>query len=281
MRVLLTGCHGQVGYELERTLSVVGEVVPTDLATLDIADADAVRRVLHGARPDVIVNAAAYTAVDRAESDVDAAMRVNAAGPAILAEEAKRLGSLLVHYSTDYVFDGTKTTPYTEEDAPNPLNVYGQSKVEGERAIVASGCRHLIFRTSWVYGPRGRNFLLAILKAAREKPELRVVDDQLGAPTSSSDLAEATVRALQARGPEGLYHMSAAGRTTWFGFAQAILRQEGLSIPVVPIRGDEYSGKAKRPRNSLLDNTKLKKAFGVSLADWENQLERLMAGVRR
>jgi dTDP-4-dehydrorhamnose reductase len=281
LRILLTGRGGQVGWELERMLPALGEVIATDLETLDLADPGAIRRAVREARPDVIANAAAYTAVDRAESEPELAMQINGVAPGVLAEEAKRAGALLLHYSTDYVFDGTKTTPYTEEDTPNPLNVYGQSKVEGERAIIASGCRHLIFRTSWVYGPRGRNFLLAILKAAREKSELRVVDDQVGAPTSSSDLADATVRALQAGGPEGLYHMSAAGRTTWFGFAQAILHQEALSIPVVPIRGDEYSGKAKRPRNSLLDNTKFKKAFGVSLADWENQLERLMAEVRR
>ncbi len=279
MRILITGKEGQVGWELRRSLAALGDVVATDRRELDLCDSNAIRRTVRKTSPDIIVNAAAYTAVDNAESEPDVAMQVNAIAPGFLAEEAKRIGALLVHYSTDYVFDGSKQTPYNEEDAPNPLSVYGRSKLEGERAILASECRHLIFRTSWVYSSRGRNFLLTILKAAREKPELRVVDDQFGAPTSSPAVADATAHALRVGGPEGLYHMSASGRTTWFNFAQAILHKVSIATPVVPIRSDQYPAKAIRPRNSVLDNSRLKEALGVSLPDWESQLEQVMAEV--
>jgi len=262
-------------------LVALGDVVGTNRHELDFRDSTAIRRTVQEARPDIIVNAAAYTAVDNAESDRDIATLVNGVAPAILAEQSKLLGALLVHYSTDYVFDGTKQAPYKEEDRPNPLSVYGRTKLEGEQAIAASNCRHLIFRTSWVYGSRGRNFLLTILKAAREKPELQVVDDQFGAPTSSAAIAEATARALRVGGPEGLYHMSASGRTTWFNFARAILHKVAIATPVVPIRSDQYPAKAMRPRNSVLDNARLKQAFGVSLPDWESQLEQVMGQVLR
>jgi len=281
LKILLTGREGQVGWELQRSLVALGDVVATNRHELDLRDSTAIRRTVREARPDIIVNAAAYTAVDNAESERDIATQVNGIAPAILAEQAKLLGALLVHYSTDYVFDGSKQAPYTEEDRPNPLSVYGRTKLDGEQAVAASKCRHLIFRTSWVYGPRGRNFLLAILKAAREKPELRVVDDQFGAPTSSAAIAEATARVLRAGGPEGLYHMSASGRTTWFNFAQAILRKVAIATPVVPIRSDQYPAKAIRPRNSVLDNARLKQAFGVSLPGWESQLEQVMGQVLR
>jgi dTDP-4-dehydrorhamnose reductase len=281
LKILLTGREGQVGWELQRSLVALGDVVATNRHELDLRDSTAIRRTVREARPDIIVNAAAYTAVDNAESERDIATQVNGIAPAILAEQAKLLGALLVHYSTDYVFDGTKQAPYKEEDRPNPLSVYGRTKLDGEQAISASKCRHLIFRTSWVYGPRGRNFLLAILKAAREKPELRVVDDQFGAPTSSAAIAEATARVLRAAGPEGLYHMSARGRTTWFNFAQAILHKVAIDTPVVPILSDQYPAKAKRPRNSVLDNARLKQAFGVSLPGWESQLEQVMGQVLR
>ena len=281
MKILLTGREGQVGWELQRSLVALGDVVATDRREFDLCDSNAIRRIVRKTSPDIIVNAAAYTAVDSAESEPDVAMQVNAVAPGILAEEAKLLGALLVHYSTDYVFDGSKKSPYKEEDAPNPLSVYGRSKLEGEQAIAASKCRHLIFRTSWVYGSRGRNFLLTILKAAHEKPELRVVDDQFGAPTSSLAIAEATARALQVRGAHGLYHMTAGGQTNWFGFAQTILRNAAISTPVSPIRSDQYPAKATRPRNSVLDNSRLKGAFGMSLPDWEDQLEQVMAEVLR
>jgi dTDP-4-dehydrorhamnose reductase len=281
LKILLTGREGQVGWELQRSLVALGDVVATNRHELDLCDSTAIRRTVREARPDIIVNAAAYTAVDNAESERDIAAQVNGIAPAILAEQAKVLGALLVHYSTDYVFDGSKQAPYKEEDTPNPLSVYGRTKLEGEQAIAASKCRHLIFRTSWVYASRGRNFLLAILKAAREKPELRVVDDQFGAPTSSAAIAEATARVLRAGGPEGLYHMSAIGRTTWFNFAQAILHKVAIDTPVVPIRSDQYPAKAKRPRNSVLDNARLKQAFGVSLPGWESQLEQVISQVLR
>src|SRR5262245_60619484 len=182
MRILLTGRTGQVGWELERALPALGDVIATDRETLDLSDPDAIRGVVRDARPEVIVNAAAYTAVDRAESEPELARQINGVAPGVLAEEAKRTGALLVHFSTDYVFDGTKTTPYTEEDRPNPLNVYGRTKLEGERAVAAAGCRYLTLRTSWVYASRGKNFLLAVLRLASTQPELRIVDDQYGAP---------------------------------------------------------------------------------------------------
>ncbi len=281
MKILITGKDGQVGWELRRLLAALGDVVATDRRELDLRDANAISRTVRKTSPDIIVNAAAYTAVDNAESEPDIAMQVNAIAPGILAEEAKRLGALLVHYSSDYVFDGSKKSPYQEDDAPNPLGVYGRSKLEGERAIVASKCRHLIFRTSWVYSSRGRNFLLTILKAAREKPELQVVDDQFGAPTSSSAIADATAHALQMHGAQGLYHMTAGGQTSWFGFAQTILRNAAISTPVAPIRSDQYPAKVTRPRNSVLDNSRLEGAFGMTLPDWESQLEQVMAEVLR
>jgi len=281
LKILITGKDGQLGWELQRSLAGLGDVIATNRREFDLCDSNAIRRTVRKTGPDVIVNAAAYTAVDNAESEPDVAMQVNAIAPGILAEEAKLLGALLVHYSTDYVFDGSKKSPYKEEDTPNPLSVYGRSKLKGEQAIVASECRHLIFRTSWVYSSRGRNFFLTILKAAREKPELRVVDDQFGAPTSSLALAEATARALQVRAAQGLYHMTAGGRTSWFGFAQMILRSAAISTPLAPIPSDQYPAKATRPRNSVLDNSRLKEAFGISLPDWENQLEQVMAEVLR
>ncbi|HEX6266246.1 MAG TPA: dTDP-4-dehydrorhamnose reductase, partial [Burkholderiales bacterium] len=237
MRILLVGRNGQVGRELAQALAPLGEVNAPSRAQLDLTDADRIAAVVRGASPEVIVNAAAYTAVDRAESEPDAAFSVNASAPRLLAEEAARLGALLVHYSTDYVFDGEKAGPYAEDDTPRPLNVYGASKLAGERAIAAAGCRHLILRTSWVYGPHGSNFMRTILRAARERPELRVVDDQWGAPTSSTALARATARLLPSH-PEGLYHITAAGKTTWYGFARAIVARAGLRTPVVPIRSE-------------------------------------------
>jgi dTDP-4-dehydrorhamnose reductase len=279
LRILLTGRTGQVGWELERMLPAVGYVIATDRTTLDVADGEAIRRLVREVKPDVIVNAAAYTAVDRAESEPATAMQVNAIAPEVFAHEAARLGARLVHYSTDYVFDGEKNAPYLEDDVTAPINVYGQSKLEGEKRLAASGCQYLIFRTSWVYAARGRNFLLTILKASREKPELNVVDDQVGAPTSSAAIARATLRALQAPRAYGVYHMTAAGKTTWFGFAQAILQGAGVRTPMFPIGSNEYPAKARRPRNSLLDNTRLCRELGITLSQWEAQLEDVMSEV--
>jgi dTDP-4-dehydrorhamnose reductase len=271
LRILLVGRNGQVGRELARTLAPLGEVHALGRDELDLTDPARIAAVVRAASPQIIVNAAAYTAVDRAESEPEAAFAVNAAAPAVLAAEAARLGASLVHYSTDYVFDGAKPAPYAEDDVPHPLNVYGASKLAGERAIAASGCRHLILRTSWVYGPHGSNFMRAILRAARERRELRVVDDQIGAPTSSLALARATAQVLRQAG-EGLYHMSAAGKTSWCGFARAILARAARGTPVVPIRSEEYPAAARRPRNSLLDNSRLRSTFGVALAPWEEGL---------
>ena len=276
MRILLTGRNGQVGGELNKTLAPLGELTALGRAELDLRDAAGVRDAVRAAKPEVIVNAAAYTAVDRAEAEREAAFAVNATAPGVLAEEAKRAGALLVHYSTDYVFDGEKPAPYVEEDTPNPLNVYGASKLAGERAIAASGCRHLILRTSWVYGPRGSNFFLTMLRLAREKPELRVVDDQVGAPTSSLAIARGTAQLLTRRA-QGLYHMSAAGETSWCGFARAILSSAGLATAVVAIRTEDYPAPAKRPRNSRLDCSRLRRDFGLSLAPWEEQLAEVIS----
>lgn len=279
MRILLTGATGQVGWELRKTLAPLGEVRVFDRFGLDLADAPVLVATVRALQPDVVVNAAAYTAVDKAEAERDLAFAVNATAPRVLAEEARRIGALLVHYSTDYVFDGEKADPYVEEDATRPINAYGASKLAGEQAILASGCRHLILRTSWVYGPRGKNFYLTMLRLARERPELKVVDDQVGAPTSSLEIARATATLL-AKGSQGLYHMSAAGESTWCGFARAILERAGSATPVVAIRTAEYPTPAKRPRNSRLDCSKLRAEHGVSLARWERALDEVTSAPR-
>jgi dTDP-4-dehydrorhamnose reductase len=280
LKILLLGRNGQVGWELERTLAPLGELKAFDRAGLDLADTPRLAAAVRALQPEVIVNAAAYTAVDKAESDRDAAFAVNATAPRVLAEEAKRIGALLVHYSTDYVFDGEKRTPYVEDDATNPLNVYGASKLAGEEAIRKSGCRHLILRTSWVYGPRGKNFMLTMLRLARERPELRVVDDQVGAPTSSIEIARATaqvlVRAAPSPGLSDLFHLAARGETSWYGFAQGILARAGIATPIVAIATEGYPTPAHRPRNSRLDCSRLRETFGVTLAPWQEGLEEAM-----
>jgi len=283
VRILLTGRNGQVGHELERALAPLGEVLSFDHKQLDLSDPIAIISRVREVKPEVIVNAAAYTAVDQAEKDVEQAMLVNGAGPGFLAAEAKEAGALLVHYSTDYVFDGTKTTPYTEDDAPNPLNQYGKSKLAGEKAIQAVGGRHLILRTSWVYGPRGKNFFLTMLRLAKERDELRVVNDQHGAPTSSIAIADATADILRRHGASahGLFHLTAGGETTWFGFTEAII--ERASLPraprLVPIASAEYPTPAQRPANSLLDCDKADRALGVKIADWREGLGEVCRGI--
>lgn len=277
MRILLTGRTGQVGWELERALAPLGSVIATDRAGLDLGDPETIRRIVREAKPDVIVNAAAYTAVDRAESEPEAAMRINGAAPGVLAEEARRLGALLVHYSTDYVFDGAKDSPYVEDDLPRPLNEYGRSKLQGERAVLASGCRHLVLRTSWVYAARGSNFLRTILRRGREQSELRVVTDQVGAPTSAAAIASATATLLASGGPLGVFHLSASGATSWHGFAEEIVALAGLPARVVGIRSQDYPSAARRPRNSLLDNARLKAAYGIVLEDWRQPLRATIA----
>ncbi len=280
MKFLVTGSNGQLGFELVRTLTPLGEIAATDRRTLDLSRPETIAPAIRELKPDVILNAAAYTAVDLAESEPVAATMVNATAPGILADEAKRSGALLVHYSTDYVFDGTKTGPYTEDDTPNPLSVYGRTKWEGEQAIQASGCDHLILRTSWVYGPRGKNFLLTILRLAREKPLLKIVNDQIGAPTSTQTLAEATTHILRQWQPRqsGLFHLTASGHTSWHGFAKLIVDLAGPPYPgVEPIPTSEYRTAARRPLNSRLDCNKVSAQFGLQLPDWEQAARGVIA----
>lgn len=289
MKILLTGKDGQVGHELQRSLRGAGELVACDRAGMDLSDASRIRDVIRTVKPDLIVNPAAYTAVDRAETDIEAAYAINAQAPAVIAEEARKIGAVLIHYSTDYVFDGAKPTPYTEDDAPHPLNVYGQTKLEGERAIQAAGGCHLILRATWVYGMRRSNFLMTMLRLAHERDELRVVDDQCGAPTWSRTIAEATagmVRKLGSpsanreawEGHAGLYHLAAQGQTTWHGFAQAIFKHASISSKprVIPIKSAAYPSPARRPANSVLSCSRFVSAFG-DLPDWRQALSDCLA----
>ena len=281
-RILLTGANGQVGWELQRTLSCLGEVIALDSKAMNLADAAAVRQKLREIAPAIIVNPAAYTAVDKAESEPERAHAVNAVAPGVFAEEADKLGALLVHYSTDYVFNGSGTTPWREADACDPINVYGATKLAGERAIQVTGCRHLIFRTSWVYGARGSNFLLTMRRLMRERAELKIVADQIGAPTWCRDLAEATALVLGQLGsplsrsgvsePWGVYNMTNSDETSWHGFAEAIQRLDGFgetrAARLLPILSSDYPTPARRPLNSRLDNDKLARTFGIRLQDW-------------
>lgn len=274
--ILLTGAAGQLGFELHRLLPAHGEVEARDRAALDLADAEAVAATVRRVKPQIIVNAAGYTAVDRAESEPALADAINARAPAILAEEAKRLDALLIHYSTDYVFDGTSAKPYREEDRANPLNVYGRSKLAGERAIAAAGGAHLILRTSWIYGWHGQNFLLTMKRLAATRDELRVVADQFGVPNWSRVLAEATA-SLIGRGAaalakkSGIYHLSGGGRASWFDFARAIF-DDADHPRVVPITTAEYPTPARRPASAVLATSKLEDTFGIALPDWRQTL---------
>lgn len=283
--ILVTGVNGQVGYELLRSLQGLGRVVGLDRAALDLSDLDRVRAVVRDLKPSIIVNPAAYTAVDKAESEIELATRINGEAPGVLAEEALRLGAALIHYSTDYVFDGTKDAPYVEDDATNPQNVYGRTKLEGERAIAASGADHLILRTSWVYGTRGKNFLLTMLRLGATRPELRVVADQFGAPTWCNTIASLTAhvvaRALSAEdrnawwaAHSGIYHLTAGGSTSWHGFAAAIFELANLPTApaALPIPAADYPTPAQRPQNSRLSNAKLARLFGLNAPQWRDAL---------
>ncbi len=288
MRILLTGVNGQVGWELQRTLAPLGEVIAADRSRLDLADTTGIRRSVDAIAPDLIVNPAAYTAVDKAESEPELAYAINAAAPGELALAAAARGIPLVHFSTDYVFDGKKSGAYTEADVPNPLGVYGATKLAGEQAIQHADISHLILRTSWVYGLRGRNFLLTMQRLARERDSLAVVDDQFGAPTWSRMIAEATAlvvaRWLDRADPaatSGVYHLSCGGRTSWHGFTAAILAHlangdEKLArLTAIPTAG--YPTPAARPANSQLDCARLATTFGMRLPDWETTLALCLA----
>jgi dTDP-4-dehydrorhamnose reductase len=284
--ILVTGKSGQVGWELQTTLAPLGTVIAVDLDEMDLADPDSIRRVVREFKPGIIVNAAAYTAVDKAEAETELAMRVNGVAPGILAEEAKRLGAVLVHYSTDYVFDGTKDGAYAETETPNPLSAYGRSKLAGDQAIQATGVPHYIFRTSWVYAARGQNFVRTMLRLGRERNELRIVDDQIGAPTWARFIAEATAQALRhghnaIRDRAGIYNVTATGAVSWCGFASAIFAEAkarlGMTPPkLIPITTAEYPLPALRPANSRLDTSKLTRIFGVTPPDWKTMLSACM-----
>jgi dTDP-4-dehydrorhamnose reductase len=278
--ILLTGINGQVGWELQRTLQPLGTLIALDRTQLDLTNPDRINTVLREVNPAIIVNPAAYTAVDKAESEIDLATAINATAPGILAEAAKRQDALLIHYSTDYVFDGSKPIPYVESDPACPINTYGRSKLAGEQAIQASGCRHLIFRTSWVYGLRGRNFLRTMLRLARERDELSVVDDQTGAPTWCRMIAETSALAIARHaGQQGLYHLVAAGETTWHGFTAAIIsaaQHRGLIDKIPPLRritSADFPTPARRPANSRLNCARLLDDFRLQQPDWELELQ--------
>jgi dTDP-4-dehydrorhamnose reductase len=299
--ILLIGTNGQVGRELNRTLPRVANVTALNRSQLDLCKPEEIRNAIHSVRPQWIVNAAAYTAVDKAESEPSVARAINAEAPEVMAAEAKKSGAFLIHFSTDYVFDGLKTSPYEENDPTNPQNVYGKTKLEGEQAIQASGAPHLIFRTAWVYATTGKNFLLTMLRLATQREELRVVSDQIGAPILSEEIAKATTEILSqinARSSihdattevSGIYHLTAAGETSWADFARAILEEAASIAPdtpwfaqatnklpliasrVIPIHTSEYPTPARRPAYSVLSNERLARTFGARLPNWRSQL---------
>lgn len=285
--ILIIGRIGQVGWELRRTLAPLGRVVTVDFPDIDLTNVDSILKWTRETQPQIIVNAAAYTAVDKAESEFEKCNGINGVAPGILAEEAKKRSALLVHYSTDYVFDGTKNTPYTEEDAPNPLGAYGRSKLAGDEAVLAVDGRHLIFRLCWVYGARGQNFMLTMMRLAREREKLRVVHDQFGCPTWSRMIAETTALALQrvvgAQEPsafQGLYNLAASGQSSWHGFAQSIIGlmpdAERKCRSIEPIPTSEYPLPAKRPAYSVLSCEKLRRTFGLQLPDWQESLKQVL-----
>jgi dTDP-4-dehydrorhamnose reductase len=289
MRLLVLGANGQIGWELTRSLVPLGGVIALDRAACDLARPDTIPDVIRAAKPDVLLNAAAYTSVDRAEAEESLATRVNATAVGVIAQAARAAGALLVTYSTDYVFDGAKSGPYVESDPPAPLNAYGRSKLAGETAIRAAGGDHLILRTSWVYAARGRNFLGTILRLARERDELRIVADQFGAPTWARSIADATAQAVrqaqrerdQGRFTSETLHMTAAGTTSWHGFAEAILDRARDRLPTRPalcaIATEDHPTPARRPRNSRLCCDRLRERFGITLPDWADALDSCLA----
>ena len=297
MRILLFGKNGQVGWELNRSLPPLGEVIALGREEADFSQPEALRNIVQAIKPDVIVNAAAYTAVDKAEDEEVLATTVNGDAPGVLAEEAKKLNALLVHYSTDYVFDGKKDTPYTELDEPNPINAYGRSKLAGEESVRLSGCDYLILRTSWVYSDRGDNFLLKIIQLASEKEELNIVDDQRGAPTWARLIAERTAQIILLStgkreagifGP-GIYHLVTRDCTTWYELAKQIIkeaeRQQDDNLFLVkninPVSSDEFVTRAKRPKNTCLSVEVMEKKFGIEMPAWAHALKLCFKSMER
>lgn len=287
-KILLLGKDGQVGWELQRALAPLGELTALNRSECDLANAAQIQAVLEKYEPEVIVNAAAYTAVDKAEEDRDGARRINVDAVAELALYAREMGALLVHYSTDYVFDGTKPEAYVEDDITNPLSMYGSTKLEGENKIRDALCRHLIFRTSWVYAVRGGNFARTILRLAQERDALNVIDDQFGAPTSAELIADVTAHALRdvlsGRAPGGTYHLAAAGETSWYGYAKFVIdraRQLGVALKLddaalKPIPASDYPLPAKRPKNSRLNTHLLERSFALKLPQWQQGVARVL-----
>ena len=296
MKILLLGKNGQVGWELQRSLAPLGEVVALDFdspgpLSADFAKPEALAATVQAVAPDVIVNAAAHTAVDKAESEPDLARAINATAPGVLAREAAARGAWLVHYSTDYVFDGSGSTPRREDAPTGPLNVYGQTKLEGEEAIRASGCRHLLLRTSWVYGARGGNFARTMLRLAQEREALKVIDDQIGAPTGADLLADLTAHMIRAARVDaslsGTYHAAAGGQTSWHGYASHVIafaRAAGMALKVAEgaieaVPTTAFPTPARRPLNSRLSTAKLRERFGLALPDWRSGVERMLTEV--
>jgi dTDP-4-dehydrorhamnose reductase len=291
MKILLFGKNGQVGWELQRSLAPLGQLVAVNRASVelcgDLNDLDGIRRTVRTVRPDVIVNAAAYTSVDRAESEPDQCRKINALAPEIMAVEAGRLGAWMVHYSSDYVFNGSGEMPWTEGDPPAPVNVYGASKAEGDERILAACSTHLLFRTSWVYAARGSNFVNTILRLGRERDRVAVVNDQHGAPTGAELIADVTAHAIlvatRCRDLAGIYHLVPRGVTTWFSYAQFVLalaREAGLpaKAELEGVTSASYPTVARRPHNSRLDNKKLQAVFGLHLPEWQDGVAHVLAG---
>lgn len=295
MKILLFGKNGQVGWELQRSLAPLGELIALDADSADLcgdfADPGGIAQTLRAVAPDVIVNAAAHTAVDKAENEPELARAINALAPGVLAQEARRSNAWLVHYSTDYVFDGSGEKPWLEADSTAPLSIYGATKLEGEQLIGQSGCRHVIFRTSWVYGARGGNFAKTMLRLAQQRDNLNVIDDQIGAPTGADLLADITAHAIrtarQRAEVSGLYHLAAAGETSWYGYASFVIefaRKAGVPLKVAPdairpVPASAFPTPAKRPHNSRLNTTKLHNTFDFFLPDWQIGVERMLTEI--